>query len=185
MVRLLSAADRPAQPWKNGGGTTSDVAIFPAGTGLDDFGWRLSIAEVAVAGPFSHFAGIDRSLSVLEGRLELEIDGHPEPVRLTAEDGACRFLGDVAVAGRPLSGRVRDLNLMLRHGLWGGSVERLTAFPMDVVPEGIDVMIVVATGSARIGDHRLGALDALLADPPEPMRIEADAPVHLIRLWRA
>lgn len=35
--RLLDLATARAMPWKNGGGATLELAIAPAGAGLDDF----------------------------------------------------------------------------------------------------------------------------------------------------
>ena len=61
-VQAFSRAALPATPWKNGGGTTQEIAGWPAGAGLDAFGWRVSIACIAASGPFSVFAGIDRSI---------------------------------------------------------------------------------------------------------------------------
>ena len=52
-------------PWKNGGGETLELAIAPAGAGLEDFAWRISSARVGAAGPFSACAGVDRSLALL------------------------------------------------------------------------------------------------------------------------
>ncbi|WP_344323995.1 HutD family protein, partial [Kitasatospora putterlickiae] len=52
-VRFLRAAERPATAWRNGGGVTREVAGHPVGSGLDDFRWRVSLADVASAGPFS------------------------------------------------------------------------------------------------------------------------------------
>ena len=44
---LLAAKDRIAQPWKNGGGVTREIAVEPPGAGFDSFGWRVSTAVVA------------------------------------------------------------------------------------------------------------------------------------------
>ena len=62
-MRILRVSGRVAAPWKNGGGTTTEVAVFPAGASFDDFGWRISIADIARGGPFSQFPGIDRTLN--------------------------------------------------------------------------------------------------------------------------
>jgi environmental stress-induced protein Ves len=53
-------------PWKNGGGSTEEITR-DAGTGLDGFGWRLSIADIAESGGFSTFAGYQRIITVLQG----------------------------------------------------------------------------------------------------------------------
>jgi hypothetical protein len=31
-------------PWKNGGGSTREIACWPQGAGMDSFGWRVSVA---------------------------------------------------------------------------------------------------------------------------------------------
>ena len=72
-VRILPAAARAAVPWKNGGGLTREVAIHPPGSDLGTFEWRVSIAQVRAAGPFSSFPGVDRQLAVLAGELALVI----------------------------------------------------------------------------------------------------------------
>ncbi|TIN81446.1 MAG: HutD family protein, partial [Mesorhizobium sp.] len=66
-MRILRAAEYRSMPWKNGGGVTTEIAVSPSGAGLDDFDWRVSMARVELSGPFSQFAGIDRTLAVLEG----------------------------------------------------------------------------------------------------------------------
>lgn len=182
MVRLLPAADRSPKPWKNGGGTTSDLVVFPPGADMADFGWRLSIAEVAEAGPFSTFPDVDRSLSVIEGDLELAVGGDA-PVRLTPATGAFPFPGDAPAHGRPVGGAVRDLNLMVRRGAWRGRVERLTEFPASLPAEDAAVLLVVATGDARVDAQDMIALDAVLIDRPGVVTVIAASPVHVVRLW--
>ena len=50
---LIRGADLVASPWKTGGGVTREVAAYPLGAALDAFVWRVSVADVAQAGPFS------------------------------------------------------------------------------------------------------------------------------------
>ncbi|AHE54745.1 HutD/Ves family protein [Sphingomonas sanxanigenens] len=186
MVRLLPAADRVAKPWKNGGGTTSDLLFFPPDAGMEDFGWRLSIADVAAAGPFSAFADVDRSLSVLEGDLELAVAGDA-PVRLTPEAGAFSFAGDAPAHGRPVGGAVRDLNLMVRRGAWRGRVDRVTDFPAAIAAGDAAALVVLATGETTVdaggAAYAMAPLDALLVERPEAILIAAVAAVHIIRIW--
>ena len=66
-ARVIRNEDLVRVPWKNGGGTTAEVAAFPEGSGFETFGWRISMADVASDGPFSLFPGIDRTLIVVEG----------------------------------------------------------------------------------------------------------------------
>ena len=114
MHRVLAPADYRRMPWKNGGGVTTEIAAHPPGAGLDAIDWRLSLAEVAVDGPFSRFPGIDRTLVLLDGAgIRLELAGHV--VELRAPYEPCAFSGDVEVDCRLLAGPVRDFNLMLRR----------------------------------------------------------------------
>ena len=43
-MRLLKRSDYRCMPWKSGGGETIEIAVDPAGAGLDDFDWRVSLA---------------------------------------------------------------------------------------------------------------------------------------------
>ncbi|KLK89717.1 hypothetical protein AA309_29825 [Microvirga vignae] len=114
-ARVIRNEDLVRVPWKNGGGTTAEVAAFPEGSSLETFGWRVSMADVASDGPFSVFPGIDRTLIVIEGHgIELDVEGIAYPL-----DGASpklSFSGDDMTMGRLLSGPIRDLNVMTRRG---------------------------------------------------------------------
>jgi environmental stress-induced protein Ves len=114
-ARWLRAADRAAVPWKNGGGVTREIAAWPAGSDLDTFDWRVSMATVESGGPFSTFPGIDRTLTVLEGELVLSIDGGKD---LTFDPGSepLTFSGEAAVVAKTPSTPVIDLNVMTRRG---------------------------------------------------------------------
>ena len=67
IATMIRAADLVASPWKNGGGVTREIGAFPPGAALDAFAWRVSVADVGTAGPFSRFDGIDRTLVLLSG----------------------------------------------------------------------------------------------------------------------
>ncbi|AOE87899.1 HutD family protein [Pseudomonas sp. TCU-HL1] len=108
--RLLRAADYPRMPWKNGAGSTLEIAR-DAGDGLDGFGWRLSIADVSESGGFSAFTGYQRVITVLEGAgMHLEVDGQRSR-DLTALD-AFAFDGGSVVQCELIDGPIRDFNLI-------------------------------------------------------------------------
>ncbi|WP_271409592.1 HutD/Ves family protein [Pseudomonas sp. Q1-7] len=108
--RLLRAADYPRMPWKNGAGSTQEIAR-DAGDGLDGFGWRLSIADVGESGGFSAFSGYQRVITVLEGAgMRLEVDGLRSR-DLTVLD-AFAFDGGGAVHCELIGGPIRDFNLI-------------------------------------------------------------------------
>ena len=162
-MRILRAADRRPQPWKNGGGQTSAVIVHPAEAGMEDFAWRISIAQVDHAGDFSRFAGIDRVLAVLDGVLELDCRGQISRLDQTSEPMA--FPGEAPVSGRPLGASVRDLNLMVRRGDWSGRMRRSAAGRLATLAQ---TSILLVETSARIEvdgvDADLAPLDALVLD---------------------
>lgn len=55
------------QPWKNGGGTTAEIACDPPGAGWKDFNWRISRASIDKDGAFSVFPGMMRWILLLDG----------------------------------------------------------------------------------------------------------------------
>jgi environmental stress-induced protein Ves len=125
MPEILRRDSRPALPWKNGGGVTREVAAFPAGGDLTSFDWRVSIAEVRAAGPFSRFAGVDRRMAVLEGRLALSVDAQPQAM-LAPDSPPVFFPGDAPAYAEPIDGPVVDLNVMTRRGCFESTMRRYT-----------------------------------------------------------
>ena len=166
-MRVLRAADRIATPWKNGGGVTREVVAFPPGAAMDAFEWRISLAEIAADGPFSVFPGVDRVLTVIEGQgLMLDVGG-----RLLVLDAASPpldFAGDAKVSARLTDGPIRDLNLMVRRGVWRARTRRLTvAGAAEVAAKGAATLVLVldALRIARPGGViDLAPMDAVLLD---------------------
>ena len=123
-MRILRAEDHRRMPWKNGGGETTEIAVFPEGAGLDDFDWRVSMARVEASGPFSLFAGIDRTLAILDGAgIILSVEGR-SAFGLTARSEPLTFPADVATSAALIAGPVTDLNVMTRRGRLAHTVAR-------------------------------------------------------------
>ncbi|MFG1358423.1 HutD/Ves family protein [Xanthobacter pseudotagetidis] len=178
-MRIIRAADCRRMPWKNGGGVTVEIACFPEGAGLGDFGWRVSSAVVAGAGPFSLFPGVERTLCVLAGAgLVLDFADGAE-VRLDGASAPYAFPADVQVAGAPLGGPVTDLNIMTRRGRFAHKVRRWegTGAARLEAGEGAFALAFVAAGTADVrlegaGDGiPLGAGDAALVSDAAAMLV--------------
>ena len=126
-VTLIRGAELVAAPWKNGGGVTREVAAFPADAALDTFVWRVSVADVAQAGPFSRFAGIDRTLVLLSGAGmlldEAQCDDTVKTHALTRPLDIARFNGEAPIDARLVDGATRDFNLMVRRESAQGELE--------------------------------------------------------------
>jgi len=112
MVRILRSVDYVARPWKNGGGTTRDIAVSPSGASLDSFDWRLSLAQVDRDGPFSRFDNVDRTLVLLSGAMTLhERDRRIDLVR----NQPFAFEGERALEATVGGGSTLDFNVMTRR----------------------------------------------------------------------
>jgi uncharacterized protein len=167
---VLRAADRPAIAWKNGGGLTRDVVTVPPHSTLDNFDWRISIAEIAAGGSFSCFPGIDRRLAVLKGRVSLILDGG-SAVTLDPKTDAIDFPGEAAVRAELVGGPSMDLNVMTRRGRF---VSRMSRRPAGRLPVSASVTAIVAQGDLTVTgrgiESRLAALDALLIEDDSIIR---------------
>ncbi|MPV55673.1 histidine utilization protein HutD [Burkholderia sp. HI2761] len=166
---MIRAADLVASPWKNGGGVTREIGTFPPGAALDAFSWRVSVADVGTAGPFSRFDGVDRTLVLLSGAgMTLAEAGgtrHVLDAPLTRAD----FAGETAIDATLHDGATRDFNLMTRRSAARGSV--------DVWHEGAHriehadtVLLFSATGAVDVeidgAHHALQEMDTLRLDGP-------------------
>jgi environmental stress-induced protein Ves len=170
-MKLIPFNSLTATPWKNGGGITRELACYPVGASMNDFIWRVSIADVSASGPFSSFPGIDRVITLLDG------DG----MQLQFENGAQHFLidrlvpyafrgedkVDAQLAGSPS----RDFNLMLRRDAAHGSVVVLrNAGVIDKHQS--TLLLFCATGEwkasvASNSEQVLRQGDTLLLDAPD------------------
>lgn len=114
-LRVLRRRDYRQMPWKNGGGTTCEIAVFPCDANTADFDWRISMAQVVTDGWFSEFLGIDRTLSILEGKgIMLSGAGETETL-ISPTSGPHSFPADTPAYARLIEDTVMDLNVMTRR----------------------------------------------------------------------
>ena len=181
MTLLIPYASLEPTPWKNGGGTTTEIAISPAVAGLDNFDWRISLATVAADGPFSFFSGIDRTLALVDGPgMLLEIDGDQRFV-LGEDDPVFEFAGEsrvmatLALAGNPTT----DFNVMTRrsrctHRLGRRTLSGISGF----APRGDYTVLFLAEGDSLAVSsdaERIGLVryDAVVFDNTDIWTLEA------------
>lgn len=152
MIRQVAASEWLVQPWRNGGGSTREIARWPAGAGDLDFVLRVSVAVVERDGPFSTFVGFTRTTILLSAT----------PIVLA--DNTLATIGDrIDVAGeRPLAasllgGPATLLNVLHARSRpttigWGqlpGPVRCAIGLPS----EGERLAVEPAVGSAWIADR--------------------------------
>jgi environmental stress-induced protein Ves len=112
--RTIRAGSTRVMPWKNGQGSTTELAVEPPGATLDDFLWRVSIAELRGSGPFSAFAGYDRVITQLDGPpMSLTHAGRSPVVLQPLVPHA--FSGDDETECA-VDGIAHDFNLIVRRG---------------------------------------------------------------------
>ena len=111
-MRLLRPTDYRVMPWRNGGGTTTELIVDPG----DRFRFRASIADVRESGPFSRFDGYDRHIVIVEGKgMTLACGPHGD---IALEPFVPRlFSGDWDVHGTLHAGPVRDFNWIVDRSL--------------------------------------------------------------------
>jgi uncharacterized protein len=153
-LRIIRARDCRSAPWKNGGGSTTEIAAEPAGASLDTFDWRVSMARVASDGPFSEFPGIDRTLAVVEGSgLVLTIEGGA-PVTLECGSDPISFAGDIPTSARLVAGEIVDLNVMTRRRRFSHQLRRVPQ-PASCDFDGNDIAVALSfNGSATLASER-------------------------------
>lgn len=130
MIQVLAVENYKKMPWKNGQGFTLEIARSH-GTGLSDFDWRISIADVKSAGAFSHFPNRKRIIGVLDGGtgLILNVD-QKAPVTLHQKQFFA-FDGENDVYAELLDEPIRDFNLIYNPDRYCARLQWINAQAMS------------------------------------------------------
>lgn len=172
-------------PWRNGLGSTLEIA---RDTPADDFGWRISLADVTQAGPFSPFAGMTRIISVIEGAgMRLHVDG--ESTAPLGRWQAFVFSGDAQVECELLDGPIRDFNLIYRADRYATELDWVAINGAWELDESPTLLLFCAEGSlevchegASLGLEQLDALHVQPGPAPTKLTIQGKAQLGVIRL---
>jgi len=186
-MHILRAENYRRMRWKNGGGETAEIAVSPDSASLDDFDWRVSMATVETDGQFSMFAGVDRTLSILEGEgILLSVEGRV-PIGLTSQSDPLTFPADVATSAALIAGPITDLNVMTRRGRYDHKVDaHRVDGAVQIDPAGRQVLIFCNSASLLVsGDGervQLGRFDAAIVEGGGTLRIEGHGRFLLLEL---
>jgi environmental stress-induced protein Ves len=181
MTMLIPYASLQATPWKNGGGSTTEIAIAPPGAGFEEFDWRISLATIAIDGPFSVFPGIDRTLALVDGPgVALDIDGK-DRFLLCDEDPVFEFRGEREIIATVGGAPTTDFNVMTRrarchHRLGRRTLEGKSEF----APRGDITILFLAEGeglSVSSDNERMGMVryDAVVFDTATVWTLDTNA----------
>jgi environmental stress-induced protein Ves len=168
--KMVSLAQVPASPWRNGGGVTRELLAWPSPA---DWQVRISVADVEGDGPFSAFPGIARWFAVLEGagvRLAFDDAQH----ELTPASAPLHFDGGRAVRCRLLQGATRDFNLMAPPGR--ARLRRLAGSEKVDCAAGTLVALYAHRSPARVGTQDVPAASLAWHLLDQPARLALAAP---------
>lgn len=180
MIRFLSPVAYRRQPWKNGGGTTTEMVVHPEGAGWDDFQWRVGIADIGRSGPFSVFPGIDRSIMLLHcppgSGMTLTIDGVARELPLHE---FVDFPGEARADGILRREPVRDFNVMSRRAAFAHRRDWCSLAPGQWLRlgEGESRFVYVVAGELHlmtaVRDRKVTADESLLAEGSDSLNLRA------------
>ena len=172
-MEIIRFADLKPEPWRNGGGTTRQVASQPGSAQDGNWDWRVSIADVTKAGDFSAFPGMERVLTVVEGELLLlSLDGAERPLE---KYRPFRFPGGASTHASLPTGDIRDLNVITRAGSFKGytSIIELSKKRAKPIFEGSIGILLQGQATVAVGTEEpepLARYDAVVgsdADTPD------------------
>lgn len=182
-MRIVRRSGYKRMAWKNGQGLTEEVAAFPPGSDVNSFEWRLSIAHVETDGVFSEFAGIDRTIALLDGPgLALDLpDG--STVKLFPGGTPFPFPGEWKISSRNAGAATVDLNIMTRRGVCAHRMERRTlprGEAFTATGNGWAVFNTPAQIEAGGQNLSLDRFDALSLESGEGFSCRAGGPVEFL-----
>lgn len=119
--RHFPASLYETMPWKNGGGSTSEIFRYPKNQ--DAWQWRISVAEVASDGAFSLFPGCQRSLTLLSGA-GMQLHFEDRTVALMPPHASLYFSGEQKISAELVDGATTDFNVIWQSKTHQVTVER-------------------------------------------------------------
>ncbi|UUO23867.1 HutD family protein [Colwellia sp. M166] len=113
MIEIIPPTQFKTVPWKNGQGETIEMLINPGGS-LENFDWRLSMANVVEDGVFSNFSGYTRNLILIAGD-GINLQHNDNKIdRLTRLLDISTFDGGDKTVGNLQSNEITDFNIITR-----------------------------------------------------------------------
>lgn len=165
-MRVVRGADAPRVRWHNDGGWTRELLREPFDPDVP-FEWRVSVAEVESAGPFSRFDGCERILVLLDGA-GMRLHGDEEQWEVTPEAPLVRFDGGVPITASLIDGATTDFNLIWRRDAVAVTVTDLDATDgvSVVASSGGTLLVYVREGEVVAPDGRTAVAGDLIVGAP-------------------
>ncbi len=168
MIALLDPSGYCRTPWKNGGGTTVDIAFS------GDV-WRFGRTPIVSAGPFSDYSGFDR-IQVLVAGTGLVLETPQGEIDVRQPFHPVRFAGETKITSRLEAGPVEVVNLIGRRDRVHLDMVVLDAGRRLSLPAGTHIAYT-PLGRARVeadgNQHVLEEDQALRLDTMSPVKLAA------------
>ena len=171
MTRVYREAEYCVQPWKNGRGSTREIYRIDEG---HEWVFRVSSADVSESGPFSEYAGFDRTIVNLGPGL-LSLRGPMSGQRSLELHDVHHFDGAESMVCE-VSQPSRDLNVFCKRGQYFASVivRPLNRPEFVPVPATSGLLVVVCSGSLVVHDNQrrefyLQKGDSIVREPSDAM----------------
>lgn len=149
MIEIIPPNHFKQISWKNGQGTTTELAINAGGT-IDDFDWRLSIASVIEDGVFSNFSGYLRQLILIEGNgIELNHNNTSHD-KLTKLLDSATFDGGYQTIGTLYNGPIKDFNIMTKENRYTAKIQTMVETGDIVLKQGSLCFIYCLNEGAKL-----------------------------------
>ena len=155
MISRLDPTQYRRTPWKNGGGTTVDIAE------QDDV-WRFGRTPITTPGPFSDYSGFDRVQVVVAGRGLVLVTPDGE-IDVRTPFTPVRFRGETPITSRLEAGPVEVVNLIGRRSHVAVDLVVLRAGQSVSLGAGIH-LAYAAAGAATVDGHDVPADHCLRID---------------------
>jgi environmental stress-induced protein Ves len=181
MIRIIKKHELQISRWT--GGTTTELFIFPSTASYKkiDFDFRISTATIEVdKSTFTSLKGVQRTLMVLEGSLELHHENHHAIILKPFQKDS--FMGDWQTISR---GQAVDFNLMLRDSKLSEHVEAISIKQNNSItlnPERHG-FIYFYKGDAVLNEETLLTCgDAVYFDNVCPITLHAKSKIQIIHV---
>jgi environmental stress-induced protein Ves len=140
-LRCFSIDALSREAWKNGGGWTRTVASQETGQLLR---WRVSLADITAAGPFSRFDGLDRTAVMVRGA-GLCLSGEAESWQFDGPGSFAQFPGELALHCNVTGVPTQLWNVMVRRGQAQANLLIVEDDAVDL-PPAPDVLVLALRG---------------------------------------
>ncbi len=178
-AKLINSINHIKTPWKNGQGTTTQIAIYPETANLasQNFDWRISSACISQDSDFSLFQNHHRLLSVIAGNgLRLSLNSSTQSEKLLTAFQVFEFSGATNIQAKILSPNVIDMGVIYDPNKVSASMifQKAKQTAERIMTQSHINFIICAQGRLRINDFNLLPLDCLRIEGSQTIEIRSD-----------